>query len=60
MTEKQDVHAKLKEMQELMMSMVIQSEAITNLLAQKGLISKEELMDEMKRVHDDLVKAKRK
>ena len=60
MTEKPDVNAKLKEMQELMMSMVIQSEAITNLLAQKGVISKEELMDEMKRVHDDLVKAKRK
>ncbi len=60
MTEKTDQREKLKEMQELMMSMVIQSEAITNLLAQKGVISKEELMDEMKRVHDDLVKAKKK
>ena len=60
MTEKPDVHAKLKEMQELMMSMVIQSEAITNLLAQKGVISKEDLLDEMKRVHDDLVKSKKK
>jgi len=60
MTEKAEKQDHLKQMQELMMSMVIQSEAITNLLEQKGLISKQELMDEMKRVHDDLVKSKQK
>lgn len=60
MTVKADSDKQITEMQELMMSMVIQSEAITNLLEQKGLISKKELLDEMKRVHSDLKKAKGK
>lgn len=60
MSVKMDTDKQITEMQELMMSMVIQSEAITNLLEQKGLISKQELLDEMKRVHNDLKKAKGK
>jgi hypothetical protein len=60
MSVKADTDKQITEMQELMMSMVIQSEAITNLLEQKGLISKQELLDEMKRVHNDLKKAKGK
>jgi hypothetical protein len=60
MSIKADTDKQITEMQELMMSMVIQSEAITNLLEQKGLISKQELLDEMKRVHNDLKKAKGK
>jgi len=60
MTVKANPDNQITEMQELMMSMVIQSEAITNLLEQKGLISKKELLDEMKRVHSDLKKAKGK
>jgi hypothetical protein len=60
MPEKADPQSQLKEMQELMMSMVIQSEAVTNLLEKKGLITKQELLDEMKRVHSDLLQTKRK
>ena len=36
---------------ELLMSEVIQSEALINLLDCKGLISKKELMEEMKRIN---------
>ena len=36
--------------EELLMSEVIQSEALINLLDKKGIISKQELLDEMKRV----------
>jgi hypothetical protein len=35
---------------ELLMSEVIQSEALINLLDRKGLISKQELLEEMKQV----------
>jgi hypothetical protein len=42
---------------ELLMSEVIQSEALINLLDRKGLISKEELLDEMKRVRTSISKA---
>jgi hypothetical protein len=35
---------------ELLMSEVIQSEALINLLDRKGIISKEELLEEIKRV----------
>jgi hypothetical protein len=35
---------------ELLMSEVIQSEALINLLDKKGIISKQELLEEMKRV----------
>jgi hypothetical protein len=35
---------------ELLMSEVVQSEAMINLLDEKGIISREELLEEMKRV----------
>ena len=35
---------------ELLMSEVIQSEALINLLHQKGIISKQELLEEIKRL----------
>jgi len=40
---------------ELLMSEVIQSEALINLLDKKGLISKQELLAEMKRVQQSSV-----
>jgi hypothetical protein len=43
---------------ELLMSEVIQSEALINLLDKKGLISKQELLAEMKRVQAKMIKAK--
>ena len=43
---------------ELLMSEVIQSEAIINLLDKKGIISKQELLEEMKRVQDKMIKSK--
>jgi hypothetical protein len=39
------------------MSEVIQSEALINLLDRKGIISKEELLEEIKRVHASMVRA---
>ena len=47
----------LVEFKELLMSEVIQSEALINLLDRKGIISKKELLEEMKRVQAKLVKA---
>ena len=44
--------------EELLMSEVIQSEALINLLEKKGLISKKELLEEMKRVHAKRIKSK--
>jgi hypothetical protein len=43
---------------ELLMSEVIQSEAIINLLDRKGFISKQELLEEMKRVNAKMIKSK--
>jgi hypothetical protein len=43
---------------ELLMSEVIQSEAIINLLDKKGIISKQELIEEMKRVQEKMIKTK--
>ncbi len=43
---------------ELLMSEVIQSEALINLLDKKGLISKQELLAEMKRVQAKMIKSK--
>jgi glycyl-tRNA synthetase alpha subunit len=40
------------------MSEVIQSEALINLLDKKGIISKQELLDEMKRVRAKMIKVK--
>ena len=39
------------------MSEVIQSEALINLLDRKGIISKQELLEEMKRVQASMIKA---
>ncbi|HOG91726.1 MAG TPA: hypothetical protein PLV50_14375 [Smithella sp.] len=41
------------------MSEVIQSEALINLLDRKGIVSKQELLDEMKRVQASLLKSSR-
>jgi len=43
---------------ELLMSEVIQSEALINLLDKKGIISKQELLNEMRRVKAIMVKSK--
>jgi hypothetical protein len=42
---------------ELLMSEVIQSEALINLLEKKGIISKQELLEEMKRIKVRLPKS---
>ena len=41
---------KIVDLKELLMSEVIQSEALINLLDQRGIISKKELLEEMKSV----------
>ena len=43
---------------ELLMSEVIQSEALINLLDKKSIISKQELLEEMKRVRAKMIKPK--
>jgi hypothetical protein len=43
---------------ELLMSEVIQSEALINLLDKKGIISKQELLEEMKKVQAKIIKSK--
>jgi hypothetical protein len=47
------------DLKELLMSEVIQSEAIINLLDRKGIISKHELMEEMKQVQASMARAER-
>ena len=47
------------DLKELLMSEVIQSEVLINLLDKKGLISKKELLEEMKRLHTTLPKSER-
>jgi hypothetical protein len=42
---------------DLLLSEVIQSEALINLLDRKGIISKKELLEEMKKVQETIVKA---
>ena len=42
---------------ELLMSEVIQSESLINLLDKKGLVSKQELLKEMKRVQASMIKS---
>jgi hypothetical protein len=44
----------LVDFKELLMSEVIHSEALVNLLDRKGIISKQELLEEMKRVQASL------
>jgi hypothetical protein len=46
------------DLKELLMSEVIQSEALINLLDKKGLISKQELLEEMKKVQTMMIKSK--
>jgi hypothetical protein len=46
------------DIKELLMSEVIQSEALINLLDKKGIISKQELLEEMKRVQAKMIKSK--
>ena len=43
---------------ELVMSEVIQSEALINLLDRKGIISKQELLEELRRVQATMIKSK--
>jgi hypothetical protein len=43
---------------ELLMSEVIQSEALFNVLEKKGIITKQELLEEIKRVQASLIKEK--
>ena len=45
------------DLKELLMSEVIQSEALINLLDRKGIISKQELLEEIKKVHASMLKA---
>jgi hypothetical protein len=42
---------------ELLMSEVVQSEALINLLDKKSLVSKQELLKEMKRVQASMIKS---
>ena len=45
--------------EELLMSEVIQSDALINLLDRKGIITKKELLEEMKRVKATLPRSER-
>ena len=58
MAGKLDAKKQLVSSEELLMSEVIQSEAIINLLDKKSIISKQELLEEMKRVQAKMVKSK--
>jgi hypothetical protein len=57
MAEKLD-QKEIVDLKELLMSEIIQSEALINLLDRKGLISKQELLEEMKRVQATMIKSK--
>ncbi len=56
MAEKLDAKQKVTA-EELLMSEVIQSEALINLLDRKGIISKQELLEEIIRVQASLKKS---
>ena len=47
------------DLRELLMSEVIQSEALINLLDCKGIITKKEVLEEMKRMKVSMVKAEK-
>jgi hypothetical protein len=47
------------DLKELLMSEVVQSEALINLLDRKGIISKQELLEEIKRVHASMLKVEK-
>ena len=55
MAEKLD-KKQMVEFKELLMSEIIQSEALINVLDRKGIVSKQELLDEMRRVQTEMVK----
>ena len=57
MVEKLD-QKEIVDFKELLMSELIQSEALINLLDRKGLISKQEYLEEIKRVQAKMIKAK--
>ena len=52
-------HEELVNVKETLLTEVITSEAIINLLDRKGIISKQELMEEMKRVQASVTKGKK-
>jgi len=56
MAEKLD-EKQMVEFKELLMSEIIQSEALINLLDRKGIVSKQELLEEMKRVQAAMPKS---
>ena len=45
------------DLQELLMSIIVQSEALINVLDRKCLVSKQELLEEIKKVQASMVKA---
>ena len=51
--------SEIVDLRELLMSEVIQSEALINLLDRKGIITKKELLEEMKRVKATLPRSER-
>ncbi len=51
--------SEIVDLRELLMSEVIQSEALINLLDRKGIITKKELLEEMKRGQASMANAKR-
>ena len=57
MAGKLDAKKQLVSSEELLMSEVIQSEAIINLLDKKGIISKQEPLEEMRRVKTKMIKS---
>jgi hypothetical protein len=46
------------DIEELLMSEVIQSEALINILDRKDIVSKADLLDEMKKVQAAMIKSK--
>jgi hypothetical protein len=58
MAEKLDPE-ELVSFKDMLLSEVITSEAIINLLDRKGIISKQELIEEMKRVQASILKAEK-
>jgi hypothetical protein len=47
------------DLREVVISEIIQSEALVNLLERKGIITKEALLEEIKRVQASVVKAEK-
>lgn len=58
MAEKLD-RSEIVDLRELLMSEVIQSDALINLLDRKGIITKKELLKEMKKVQATLPRSER-